>query len=219
MLGRTCGNLPRQHNVDNNKTLVTVRADCHGNGCAHSFEHVPSIAMLLCIMVHNRWMTSLLPSLLSSTPAIQLIRAGSTITLICFFLPSETTHSFTLLLGLLISAGLWLQDLMHMVAAIKQLQAGERLQGGDFNNDSIFQPVYQMLLALHTAAFCCLLARVKLPSNLSLFQHAAEELLEVTLHPVLAAMLANTMAVWNASEADITRKVSLAYPHVFVTTL
>ena len=97
-----------------------------------------------------------------------------------------------------------------MVGAIKQLQAGNRLQGGFFNNDSYFQPVYQMLLALHTAAFCCLSARVKLPSILPLFQHAAEELSEVTLHPVLAAMLANTMAVWNACEADITHKVSLA---------
>ena len=102
-----------------------------------------------------------------------------------------------------------------MVGAIKQLQASDRLQGGIFNNESIFQPVYQMLLALHTAAFCCLLARVKLPPILPLYQQAAEELSEGSLHPVLAAMLANTMAVWSASEADIIRMVSLAHPHVF----
>ena len=103
-----------------------------------------------------------------------------------------------------------------MVKIIKQLQAGDRLQGGVFHNDNIFQPVYQMLLALHTAAFCCLSAKVQLPSILPLLQQAAEELSEVTLHPVLAAMLANTVTVWDASEADIVRKVSLACTHAFV---
>ena len=106
-----------------------------------------------------------------------------------------------------------------MVRVIKQLQAGDRLHRGVLDNDSIFQPVYQMLLALHTAAFCCHLARVKLPPILPLLQHAAEEVSEVTLPPVLAAMLANTIAVWNASEADITCKVSLAYRNVFVASL
>lgn len=107
-----------------------------------------------------------------------------------------------------------------MVGVIKQLQLGDELQGGVFNNDSIFQLLYQMLLALHTAAFCCLLARTEMPSVLPGFQQAAEELSGVTLHPVLAAMLAITTAEWNASEAEVTRKVSLAYlAYAFMSNL
>lgn len=104
---------------------------------------------------------------------------------------------------------MWLQDLMHMVGIVKQLQAGNRLQGGVFNKESVFQPIYQMLLALHTAAFSCLSAKVELPFKMSLLQQAAVELCEESLHPVLAAMLANTLAVWSASEADIMQKVAL----------
>ena len=96
-----------------------------------------------------------------------------------------------------------------MVGIVKQIQTGNRLLGGVFNKESVFQPIYQMLLAIHTAAFCCLSAKVELPFKMSLLQHAAVELPEESLHPVLAAMLANTMAVCSASEADILKKVSL----------
>lgn len=96
-----------------------------------------------------------------------------------------------------------------MVRIVKQLQAWNRLQGGIFNKESIFQPIYQMLLALHTAAFCCHAAKVELPFKMSLLQQAAVELCEESLHPVLAAMLANTLSVWSAAEADILQKVSL----------
>lgn len=114
-------------------------------------------------------------------------------------------------LSLLIWRAMWLQDVMHMVGIVKQLQAGDRLQGGVFNTESVFQPIYQMLLALHTAAFCCLSAKAELPFSMSLLQQAAVELPEESLHPVLAVMLANTMAVCSASEADIMQKVGLLH--------
>ena len=61
----------------------------------------------------------------------------------------------------------WLQDLLHMLGVIKQLQATHSLRGGALNQEHFFQPIYQMLLAIHTAAFCCLSPTVRVSSPVS----------------------------------------------------
>lgn len=100
-----------------------------------------------------------------------------------------------------------------MVGVIKQLRASNSLPGGVLNHEHIFQPIYQMLLAIHTSVLCCLSPTVKVPHLMPLLQKAAEALSEVALHPVLAAMLTNTMAAWNAAESDTMHKVDQAYFH------
>ena len=68
-----------------------------------------------------------------------------------------------------------------------------------------------MLLGLHTAAFCCLSARKPLPFGLALLDKAAEGLSRVALHPVLTAMLASTMTLWEASRPAESQQVGLAW--------
>lgn len=99
---------------------------------------------------------------------------------------------------------------MQMVGLIKHLQASHSLPGGALNQEHIFQPIYQMLLAIHTAAFCCLPPTDRVLHSKSLLHQAAEELSEIILHPVLAAMLTDTLAAWTTAEADTMYKVGQA---------
>ena len=93
---------------------------------------------------------------------------------------------------------------------MQQLQTGDSWQGEVTNHDNIFQPVYHMLLGLHTGAFCCLSVSGLLPFGLALLQKAAEGLSRVALHPVLTAMLASTMALCEALRSAESHEVSLA---------
>lgn len=104
-----------------------------------------------------------------------------------------------------------------MVGVVKHLQASHSLPGDVLNQEHIFQPICQMLLAIHTAAFC-LPPTDRVLRATSLLQQAAEELSEVVLHPVLAAMLTDTLAVWTPAKADTMSKVRQVYAHACFTT-
>ena len=99
-----------------------------------------------------------------------------------------------------------LQDLLQFTDTIRQLQADDSWRG--VNHDSVFQPMYQMLLALHCAATCCLSTTEALPTLLAHVQQAAQGLSQVALHPVLAAMLDSTVAVLECSASNHRREVS-----------
>ena len=63
-----------------------------------------------------------------------------------------------------------------MVGVLKQLHASHSsptLPGGVFTQEHIFQPIYKMMLAIHTAAFCCRAHTVKVLPTLSLLQKSA----------------------------------------------
>ena len=93
-----------------------------------------------------------------------------------------------------------LQDLLGMTHSIAQLQKHETLFGGVANHGDVLQPVYCMLLALHTAGQS-IHVRSKLPSVLGSIQTAAAGLSDVASQPVIAALLKITLAVWSAPEA------------------
>ena len=93
-----------------------------------------------------------------------------------------------------------------MANVMKQLQAGNHQRCEVVSHDKMFQPVYQMLLALHTAA-ACLPAQDCLPSLWPLCQQAVEELSEVAVHPVVAALLASAKAMWAAASTTRTPEV------------
>ena len=103
-----------------------------------------------------------------------------------------------------------------MVGVIKQLEASHSLPGGALNQEHLFQPIYQMLLAIHTAAFCCLSLTVQVLPAMSCLRQSAEEMSELALHPVLAAMLTNTIAVWTTAEAGNVQQVGLACFHTLL---
>ena len=92
-----------------------------------------------------------------------------------------------------------LQDLLGMTHSIAQLQKHETLFGGVANHGDVFQPVYCMLLALHTAGQS-MHVRAKLPSVLGSVQTAAAGS-DVAYQPLIAAMLKTTLAVWSAPDA------------------
>ena len=87
-----------------------------------------------------------------------------------------------------------------MSHSIAQLQKHETLFGGVANHGDVLQPVYCMLLALHTAGQS-IHVRSKLPSVLGSIQTAAAGLSDVASQPVIAALLKITLAVWSAPEA------------------
>ncbi len=87
-----------------------------------------------------------------------------------------------------------------MTHSIAQLQKHETLFGGVANHGDVLQPVYCMLLALHTAGQS-MHVRAKVPSVLGSVQTAAAGLSDVASQPVIAAMLKTTLAVWSPSEA------------------
>ena len=93
-----------------------------------------------------------------------------------------------------------LQDLLGMTHSIAQLQKHETLFGGVANHGDVLQPVYCMLLALHTAGQS-MHVRAKLPSVLGSVQIAAAGLSDVAYQPLIAAMLKTTLAVWSAPDA------------------
>ncbi len=99
-----------------------------------------------------------------------------------------------------------LQDLLGMTHSIAQLQKHETLFGGVANHGDVFQPVYCMLLALHTAGQSTHV-RAKLPSVLGSVQTAAAGLSDVASQPVIAAMLKTTLAVCSAPDAPDSSEV------------
>ncbi len=99
-----------------------------------------------------------------------------------------------------------MQDLLGMTHSIAQLQKHETLFGGVANHGDVLQPVYCMLLALHTAGQSTHV-KAKLPSVLGSLQTAAAGLSDVASQPVIAAMLKTTLAVWSAPEAHDSSEV------------
>ncbi len=97
-----------------------------------------------------------------------------------------------------------------MTESVAQLQRHETGSGGIANLGNIFQPVYQMLLALHTAG-CHKGLRATAPLVLGNLQQAAAGLSDVALQPVLAAMLKSTVAVWSGSASGSKATVSLMH--------
>ncbi|KAL0033537.1 hypothetical protein WJX79_002523 [Trebouxia sp. C0005] len=91
------------------------------------------------------------------------------------------------------------QDLLGMTQSIAQLQKHETLFGGVANHGDVLQPVYCMLLALHTAGQSPHV-KARLPSVLGSVQTAAAELSDVAYQPLIAAMLKTTLAVWPEPE-------------------
>ena len=93
-----------------------------------------------------------------------------------------------------------------MTHSIAQLQTHETLFGGVANHGDVLQPVYCMLLALHTAGQSTHV-RASLPSMVGSIQTAAAGLSDVASQPVIAAMLKTTLAVWSAPEAHDSSEV------------
>ena len=93
-----------------------------------------------------------------------------------------------------------------MTHSIAQLQKHETLFGGVANHGDVFQSVYCMLLALHTAGQSTHVT-AKLPSVLGSVRTAAAGLSDVACQPVIAAMLKTTLAVWSAPEAHDSPEV------------
>jgi len=98
------------------------------------------------------------------------------------------------------------QDLLGMTHSIAQLQKHKTLFGGVANHGDVLQPVYCMLLALHTAGQSTHV-RANLPSVVGSVQTAAAGLSDVASQPVIAAMLKTTLAVWSAPEAHDSSEV------------
>lgn len=94
-----------------------------------------------------------------------------------------------------------------MIDVIAQLQQYEVGVDGPANHVDVFQPVYQMLLALDTAG-ASRHVRANLPSMVDSLQTAVAGLSHMALQPVIAAMLTGTLAVWSAFEADDSCEVS-----------
>ena len=94
-----------------------------------------------------------------------------------------------------------------MIEVIAQLQQYEVGVDGPANHVDVFQPVYQMLLALNTAGASRHI-RAKLPSMVDSLQTVVAGLSHMAVQPVIAAMLARTFVVWSASEADDSFEVS-----------
>ena len=99
-----------------------------------------------------------------------------------------------------------LQDLLGMTHSIAQLQKHETLFGGVANHGDVLQPVYCMLLALHTAGQS-IHVRSRLPSVLGSIQTAAAGLSDVASQPVIAALLKATLAAWSAPQAHDSSEV------------
>lgn len=94
-----------------------------------------------------------------------------------------------------------------MIEVIAQLQQYEVGVDGPANHVDVFQPVYQMLLALDTAG-ASRRVRASLPSMVYSLQTAVAGLSHMALQPVIAAMLTRTLDVWSTSEADESIEVS-----------
>lgn len=73
--------------------------------------------------------------------------------------------------------------------------------GGIANHEDIFQPLYRMLLAVHTAASCQAM-RTRIPKVAETLQAASACLQQVDPNPVLSALLAQTTAMWTAEKTD-----------------
>ncbi|KAL0046958.1 hypothetical protein WJX82_002976, partial [Trebouxia sp. C0006] len=113
------------------------------------------------------------------------------------------------------------QDLLGMTHSIAQLQKHETLFGGVANHGDVLQPVYCMLLALHTAGQS-IHVRSKLPSVLGSIQTAAAGLSDVASQPVIAALLKTTLAVWSAPEAydsseELVSQHGYSWSYTFLT--
>lgn len=93
-----------------------------------------------------------------------------------------------------------------MTQSIAQLQKHETLFGGVANHGDVLQPVYCMLLALHTAGQSPHV-KARLPSVLGSVQTAAAELSDVAYQPLIAAMLKTTLAVWPEPEVHDSSEV------------
>jgi len=81
-----------------------------------------------------------------------------------------------------------------MTHSIAQLQKHETLFGGVANHGDVFQPVYCILLALHTAGYSTHV-RANLPSVVGSVQTAAAGLSDVASQPMTAAILNTTLAM------------------------
>lgn len=95
-----------------------------------------------------------------------------------------------------------------MTETVAQLQSDEDGRGGAAEHGEIFQPVYQMLLALHTAGHSEQV-KERLPSVLDKLQQASAGLAGVALQPLLAATLRSTKELYAGSNSDTKLEVSL----------
>lgn len=108
----------------------------------------------------------------------------------------------------------FLQDLVDQVEAVIQLQQQVTWLGGISNHEDIFQPLYRMLLALHTAA------SRHAPNVQEALQQASSCLDQLELNPVLSALLHATLAKWSgtaAADLEKVRQLSASFPHLVAT--
>ena len=96
-----------------------------------------------------------------------------------------------------------LQDLTGLSELVLELHQQQQLTwlGGVTNHEDIFQPLYRMLLALHTTASSQMVLD-KLPSMPRHLQRARDCLQQVDLNPVLAALLLSTIDQWKEETTD-----------------